>query len=179
MRNHVNRILLVLGIVLNGMYSIAQSHSSLTLTFKGNVVNTQEKLKNFDFNVFENGKVIYSHQCTNGKFEYTLPYNSSVMVEFNADGHFSKRIALESNSKARLGDGPVLSMTVTLLSTNRFPELDEIQDLLDFPAAFITYDRAGVSYDKNEEFTRVINDALVKIVPGIDYSDKKLASLDW
>ena len=54
MKNHMNRILLVLGIVLSGMYSIAQNHSSLTLTFKGNVVNTQEKLKNFDFNVFEN-----------------------------------------------------------------------------------------------------------------------------
>jgi len=183
MKNWTLSILIISGLIGIENTSIAQenvaSFDELTLTVKGNVVNTVEKVKEFDFNVFENGKVIYSHHSNNGKFEYRLPYNSSVMIEFIADGHYTKRIALATNSKARLGGGPTLSMTMTLISTMRYPELQKMQSLMDFPAAFITYDRAGVSYDKNEDFSRVINSAMVKVIPGIDYSDSKLASLDW
>jgi len=183
MKNWIVSIIIISGLIGVQNTIVAQesvaSFDELTLTVKGNVVNTVEKVKEFGFNVFENGKVIYSHHSTNGKFEYRLPYNSSVMIEFMAEGHYTKRIALATNSKARLGDSPTLSMTMTLISTARYPELQKVQDLLDFPAAFITYDRAGVSYDKNEDFSRVINDALIKVIPGIDYSDSKLASLDW
>jgi len=153
--------------------------TALQLTIKGEVVGLEGKLKTYDLNVMEHGKIIYTYHVENGKFRYTVPYNSDVMIEVVADGYYSKRIAVSSNSKARIGDGPVLSLQMSVLSKKMYPQLAAVEDMLDFPSAFVTYDRAGVHYDKNEAFSKVINDEIVKLLPNVNYSDSKLAVIDW
>ena len=183
MKNSILSIILIFNMIGFSLDVLCQEEtmdlSSLQLTINGEVVGVDGKIKSFEFNVLEYGKLIYTYLSDNGKFSYVVPYNSDVMIEVKAPGYYTKRVAVASNSKARLGDGPELSLSMSLLSKERYPQLVVLEDALDFPSAFVTYDRAGVHYDKNEEFSKVISDEIVKLLPEINYSDSKLAVIDW
>ena len=183
MKNLIVSFIIAVFVLISTVPVVCQGNmtdlSSLQLTIKGEVVGLEGKLKTYELNVMEHGKMIYTYHAENGKFRYTVPYNSDVMIEIKAEGYYTKRIAVSSNSKARLGDGPVLSLQMSVLSKEKYPQLSAVEDMLDFPSAFVTYDRAGVHYDKNEAFSKVIHDEIVKLLPNINYSDSKLAVIEW
>ncbi|MBL4703097.1 MAG: hypothetical protein JKY54_01150 [Flavobacteriales bacterium] len=140
---------------------------SLSIHVKGHVLNTVGKVRKFSLNVYEKGQLIYKMKSYNGKFEYILPFNSEVMLEFIAEDHYVKRIAVRSSPKSDLKKVPTLILSINMLSSARFPELSVLEDLLDFPSAFLAYNDKGKLLNLNKHASKVIYAELDKALKDI------------
>lgn len=164
MKKTVNLIVTMLIICISIPMYGAPKDSNKQIRIKGHVVNTVDPVKNFELKVYEKGQLIYKTKSDNGKFDYTIPLNAEVMLEFSAEDHYTKRIAFASVLVANedLKKLPTMVLEVNLISESRYPELEEVEDLLDLPVAFITHDAKGNYYDLNKKQSGVLYKELMK-----------------
>lgn len=126
------------------------------IVIKGEVLNTTSKVKDYTINVYENGKMTNSMEMTKNTFNYAIPKNSEVMLEFIANGHYAKRIAFDTKLDEELKKVPRLDLRMNLVEKSENDNCAGIRDLLDLPTAFITYSAKREYYDKNLEYSKII-----------------------
>ena len=140
-------------------------HHETNILIKGHVINEYDKVKHVKMNVYNNGKLLFSQQIVNGKFQYKIPADIDVMLEFEAINHYNKRIAF---SAPKLGESleeiPTLVLTVQMYSLTAHPELKEIEDIMDFPSAFIRLDRNGNYFDLNKKQSDIVNNEIDEVL---------------
>jgi hypothetical protein len=149
------RKLLLIGLMSLGCITMTFGKDA-QIVIKGEVVNSTTKIKSYTINIYENGKMTNTLVMTKNTFNYPLPANSEVMLEFVAEGHYAKRIAFDTNLNPELIKVPRLDLKMNLVEKSDTDNCHEIQDLLDMPTAFITYSSEKEYYDKNLKFSAVI-----------------------
>ncbi|MBT5403734.1 MAG: hypothetical protein HOL28_09840 [Crocinitomicaceae bacterium] len=132
---------------------------------KGHVVNEYDNVKHFKMNVYHNSKLLVSQYATDGKFEYKIPLDIDVVLEFEAINHYTKRIALSAiKLRDALVEAPTLVLTVQMFSLINYHELKSIQDIMDFPSAFIWLDRNGNYFDLNKKQMDIVNNEIDEVL---------------
>ena len=135
------------------------------ILIKGQVINEYQKVEEFKMNVYNNGRLLFSQEVKNGKFEYKIPLDIDVVLEFEAINHYTKRIALSAiKLRDALVEAPTLVLTVQMFSLINYHELKSIQDIMDFPSAFIWLDRNGNYFDLNKKQMDIVNNEIDEVL---------------
>ena len=123
-----------------------------------------ELLTDFTVTVYEKGKVIYETVPKDGTFFFAVAIESEAMIEISADGFYSKRIAFKSKPELITVEVPVCELDMVLYNKEDYPELAELEDVMDMPVAFLAYDRFGNVYDINEEQSNALKLLIVSTI---------------
>ena len=149
------------------VHASEMNHPEKNILIKGHVINEYHKVEQFKMNVYNNGRLLFSQEVKNGKFQYEIPSDIDVMLEFEASNHYTKRISFSAPKLAgNLDEIPTLILTVQMYSITEYPELKSIQDIMDFPSAFIWLDRNGNYFDLNKKHLDIVNNETDEVLYG-------------
>jgi len=132
-----------------------------TFKIKSDFYSSNEKMKNATLRITENGVTYKVIPTENGKIEFTLPRNSQFMLEFSSEGHFTKRIAINTELSSSINKVPMLMLTMVLIEKDIPYLLKEDLELFDFPLVYMAFNSTGkYYYDKNKYYSEIIINGL-------------------
>lgn len=119
------------------------------------------RIKKFDLKITEKGKLYKEISSKKGQVELSLPKGSQFMLEFCAEGHFTKRFAISTEVLDDVKSVPVFDLTINMVEESLPLLMTQDLDLLDFPVAFFAYDSTRKDfYDKNKYYSDIISNGL-------------------
>lgn len=128
-----------------------------TFKIKSNFYDSNEKVKNASLRITQNGITYKEFSTSNGKIEFTLPRNSQFMLEFSADGHFTKRIAINTELSNSINKVPMLMLSMTLIERSTPNLLEKDLELFDFPLVYLAFNSIKkYYYDRNKYYSEII-----------------------
>ena len=110
-------------------------------------------LHNVAINIYEYNNLIGVYNCNeNGEFEFPIPTNSYITIEFKKNGFISKRILVDTESNPDIKKKGSFDFEVSLLKDEDGIEIGD----MDFPMAVIRYNNDQKSFTlTNRTFTLV------------------------
>jgi len=133
--------ILLTTLVLISICSFGRNYNSELLTIKGvttdGMFENSENLLDVSIYIYEYNDIIATYNCNeNGEFDFTIPTNSYITIEFNKEGFITKRILVDTDTDLYIKKKKVFDFEVTLLKDENGIEIGD----MDFPMAIIRYD---------------------------------------
>mgnify|MGYP000200154115 CR=1 FL=1 len=135
-----------------------------TFEVDGRVIGKNGKPVDFMVTVYEEGKVVHTVESKKGLFNFGLAENVEAMIEISAEGYYPKRIAFKTKDDTLTKKNPSCYLDLLLYAKDEYPELKKIDDVVDMPVAYISYDEKGKIYDINQKQSQALRLVIVRTI---------------
>lgn len=125
------------------------------ITTNSGIVDEYKRLDYVSINVYQNNSILTTlNSDNNGKFEFSIPVNSYITLEFKKDNFISKRILFDTRLAPTLKKIRPFNLEITML--NDIKEINTTD--MDFPITRVEYSEEAQDFIFVEQYTeRMIN----------------------
>jgi hypothetical protein len=156
MKNLIIVLLLFLSINIFCQTSLNQEDNTITIkgiTTNSTVYEETSRLENVTIHIYEYNKKITSYNSdSKGKFEFTIPKNSYIVLVFEKNNFISKKILFDTRTNAKTKKIKPFDLEVVMLEYIKGVDYSD----LDFPITRVEYQEEYNDYNYAEKYTKMM-----------------------